>query len=133
MARDVRRFRPGSLMCYLTIGIDTESDNQWSTESRMHPTYENIYALPRLAEIFREHEAQPTYLVTYPVVTESRSAATIRRLAEAGACEIGAHHHVWETPPCDAAEARGLPYALQIPLERFRRQVAVLTTAIAQT
>ncbi len=31
-------------MLYLTIGTDTESDNQWSTESRLTPTYENIYA-----------------------------------------------------------------------------------------
>jgi len=120
-------------MLHLTIGIDTEGDNQWSMESRLKPTYSNIYALPRIDELFRECDARPTYLITYPVATEPRSAETIRRLAEGGRCEIGSHHHVWETPPCGADEARGLPYALQIPLDRFDRQVASLTAAIART
>jgi hypothetical protein len=120
-------------MPYLTIGIDTESDNQWSTESRLKPTYENIYALPHLEQLFQKCGARPTYLITYPVATEPRSAETIRRLAETGRCEIGAHHHVWDTPPCEPDEARGLPYALQIPLHRFREQLALLTNAIGKT
>ena len=120
-------------MPYLTIGIDTESDNQWSTEARLNPTYENIYALPHLDELFQKCGARPTYLITYPVATQSRSAETIRRLSESGSCEIGAHHHVWETPPCEPDEARGLPYALQIPLDRFTRQLASLTDAISNT
>src|SRR5688572_19176636 len=98
-------------MLHITIGIDTEGDNQWSMESRLKPTYTNIYALPRIDELFQTCDARPTYLITYPVATEPKSAETIRRLAEGGRCEIGAHHHVWETPPCDPDEARGLPYA----------------------
>jgi hypothetical protein len=120
-------------MLHLTIGIDTESDNQWSTESRLKPTYANIYALPRLDELFQACGARPTYLTTFPVATEPRSAETLRGLAQGGRCEIGAHHHVWETPPCDPDEARGLPYALQIPLERFTQQLASLTAAIGTT
>jgi hypothetical protein len=120
-------------MPYLTIGIDTESDNQWSTESRLTPTYENIYALPHLDALFQKCGARPTYLITHPVATEPRSAETIRRLSGSGTCEIGAHHHVWETPPCDPNEARGLPYALQIPLDRFSRQLATLTAAVGNT
>jgi peptidoglycan/xylan/chitin deacetylase (PgdA/CDA1 family) len=120
-------------MLHLTIGIDTEGDNQWSTESRLKPTYANIYALPRLDELFQRYGARPTYLVTYPVATEPRSAETIHQLAQHAGNEIGAHHHVWETPPCDPDEARGLPYALNIPLDRFDRQLATLTAAIAGT
>ena len=120
-------------MPYLTIGIDTESDNQWSTESRLTPTYENIYALPHLDELFQKRGARPTYLITYPVATEPRSAETMRRLSETGTCEIGAHHHVWETPPCEPDEARGLPYALQISLDRFSQQLDALTRAIRKT
>lgn len=119
-------------MPYLTIGIDTESDNQWSAESRLEPTYANIDALPRLDGLFQKCGARPTYLITYPVATESRPAETMHRLAQ-GECEVGAHHHVWETPPCDPDEARGLPYAMQIPIERFSRQLASLTAAIGRT
>ena len=116
---------------YLTVGIDTESDNQWSTEKRLNPTYTNIDALPALDDLFRRCGARPAYLITYPVAVDGRSADTIRRLIERGTCEIGAHHHVWETPPCDLEEARGLPYALQIPLDRFERQVVALRDAVA--
>ena len=118
---------------HLTIGIDTESDDQWSAESRLNPTYANIYALPALDRLFQACGVRPTYLVTHPVVTEPRSADTIRQLAALPTCEIGAHHHVWETPPCDRDEARGLPYALQIPLGRFEQQLASLTAAITST
>ena len=61
-------------MLHVTIGIDTESDNQWSTESRLAPTYENIHALPVLDDLFQKCGTRPTYLVTYPVVTDARSA-----------------------------------------------------------
>lgn len=120
-------------MLYLAIGIDTESDNQWSTEARLNPTYVNIDALPRLHELFQRCATKPTYFTTYPVATDPRPAQTIRRLAKSDDCEIGAHHHVWETPPCAPEDARGLPYALQIPLDQFDRQLASLTAAIATT
>ena len=51
-------------MPFLTIGIDTESDNQWSAESRLNPTYRNIDELPRLEELFERPGVRPTYLVT---------------------------------------------------------------------
>jgi len=120
-------------MLHLTVGIDTESDNQWSSEARLAPTYANIDALPRLHELFSRCAVRPAYLITYPVATEPGPARIIHQLAQSGDCEIGAHHHVWETPPCDADDARGLPYALEIPLEKFDRQLASLTAAVAGT
>ena len=117
-------------MPYLLVGIDTEGDNQWSAASRLAPTYENIYALPRLHERLVRSGSRPSYLVTYPVAVDPNSADTIAALAEGGDCEIGAHHHVWETPPCNSEDARGLPYALELPRERFAEQIASLTGAI---
>ena len=117
-------------MPYLTVGIDTEGDNQWSAASRLQPTYENIYALPRLHDLFRRCGTRPSYLITYPVAADHRSADRLASMAAGLDCEIGAHHHVWETPPCDREDARGLPYASQIPLRRFEDQVARLTEAV---
>ena len=119
-------------MLRVAVGIDTESDNQWVTELRLNPRFENIYALPRLHDLLSRCGVRPTYLVTHPVVSDPQSAETLRQIASAGDTEIGAHHHVWETPPCDRDEARGLPYALQIPLERFERQLTHLTDAVAR-
>ena len=117
-------------MINLLVGIDTEGDNQWSAEARLNQRFENIYALPRLHALFQKHGARPTYLITWPVARDPRSAAVLKELRGGGDCEIGAHHHAWETPPCTPEDVRRHPYALQLPQEQFAAQVASLTGTI---
>ena len=117
-------------MLYLLVGIDTEGDNQWSADARLNQTFENIYALPKLHALFQKHRARPTYLITWPVARDPRAASVLRELREGRDCEIGAHHHAWETPPCTAEDVRRHPYALQLPPDQFAAQVAALTDAI---
>jgi len=118
-------------MLSLLVGIDTEGDNQWSAEARLHQRFENLYALPRLHAIFQKHRVRPTYLITWPVARDPRSASVLRELLSGRDCEIGAHHHAWETPPCSEEDVRRHPYALQLPAPQFAAQVASLTGAIA--
>jgi hypothetical protein len=115
---------------HLLVGIDTESDNQWDARSRAHPTFENLYALPKLHALFRHHGVRPTYVITYPVAKDPRSADVLRALKETGTCEIGAHHHAWETPPCSEEDLRRHLYALDLPIEQFTAQLVTLTRAI---
>lgn len=115
---------------HLLVGIDTEGDNQWDAAARANQTFENIYALPRLHALFARYRIRPTYVVTYPVVSDARSVAVLRELLDRGDCEIGAHHHAWETPPCSDDDVRRHPYASQLPLEQFEAQLAALTGAI---
>jgi hypothetical protein len=117
-------------MLDLLVGIDIEGDNQWDAASRANQTFENIYALPRLHGLFARRSVRPTYLVTHPVVSDARSADVLRALREQGDCEIGAHHHAWETPPFDADDVRRHSYALALPPDRFVRQLSTLTDAI---
>jgi hypothetical protein len=114
----------------LLVGLDTESDNQWDAQSRAKPTFENLYALPTLHALFRQHGVRPTYVITHPVARDSRSADVLRTLRESGTCEIGAHHHAWETPPCSPDDVRRHTYALQLPIEQFEAQLDSLTRAI---
>jgi hypothetical protein len=114
----------------LLVAIDTEGDNQWDAEARRHQTFENIYALERLHDFFARHDVHPTYVVTYPVATDPRSADVLGRLLARGDCEIGAHHHAWETPPCEPADIDRHPYALSLPIEQFEAQLTSLTGAI---
>ena len=58
---------------------------------------------------------RPDNVVTYPVVRDGRSVETLRKLRAGGDCEIGAHHHAWETPPCTSDDVRRHPYALSLP------------------
>lgn len=114
----------------LLVGIDTEGDNQWDAAGRLHQQFENIYALPRLHALFARHGVRPTYVVTYPVATDPRSADVLGSLLARGDCEIGAHHHAWETPPSTIEDRERHPYASSLPRERFEAQLEALTTAI---
>jgi peptidoglycan/xylan/chitin deacetylase (PgdA/CDA1 family) len=115
----------------LLLGIDTEGDNQWDARARANQRFENIYALPRLHALFVKHGVRPTYVITYPVAQDPRSADVLRGLLAGGDCEIGAHHHAWETPPCTDEDVRRHPYASALPRTRFEAQLASLTDAIA--
>jgi peptidoglycan/xylan/chitin deacetylase (PgdA/CDA1 family) len=114
------------------VGIDTEGDNQWDLRARQQQTFENIYALPKLHALFERHGVRPTYVVTWPVATDERSQQVLRYLLLRGDCEIGAHHHAWETPPCTPDDVRRHPYASSLPLPQFEAQLAELTAAIAR-
>ena len=116
---------------HLLVGIDTEGDNQWDAGARANQRFENIYALPRLHALFARHGVRPTYVITYPVARDDRSAEVLRTLLAGGDCEIGAHHHAWETPPCSDDDVRRHPYASTLPRTQFESQLASLTGAIA--
>jgi hypothetical protein len=117
-------------MLYLLVGINTEGDSQGPPEARADQRFEHIYALPKLHALFQQHRARPTYLITYPVARDARSASVLREMREGRDCEIGAHHHAWETPPCAAEDVRRHPYALQLPPDQFAAQLDSLTKAI---
>jgi peptidoglycan/xylan/chitin deacetylase (PgdA/CDA1 family) len=114
----------------LLVGIDTEGDNQWDAAARVNQQFTNIYALPRLHALFARHGVRPTYVVTYPVVRDVQSADVLSRLLAQGDCEIGAHHHAWETPPCTADDVRRHPYASMLSRRQFEAQLTTLTDAI---
>jgi len=115
---------------HLLVGIDTEGDNQWDAAARARQSFENIYALPRLHALFARHGVRPTYVVTHLVVSDRRSADVLGALLAGGDCEIGAHHHVWETPPFTAEDVARHAYASTLPRDRFDRQLEGLTAAI---
>jgi peptidoglycan/xylan/chitin deacetylase (PgdA/CDA1 family) len=116
---------------HLLVGIDTEGDNQWDAAARLNQRFENLYALPRLHALFARHGVRPTYVITYPVARDEASAQVLRMLKARGDCEIGAHHHAWETPPCTAEDVKRHAYAANLPLGQFEAQLASLTDAIA--
>ena len=115
---------------YLLVGIDTEGDNQWDARARADQRFDNIYALAGLHERFARHGVRPTYVTTYPVATDPQSADVLRGLHARGDCEIGAHHHAWETPPCSIDDVQRHPYALSLPIAQFERQLETLTAAL---
>jgi hypothetical protein len=57
----------------------------------------------------------------------------LTRLRARGDCEIGAHHHAWETPPCTAGQAASHLYALALSSAQFEAQLGSLTAVIERT
>ena len=117
---------------HLLVGIDTEGDNQWDAAARVNQRFENIYALPRLHARFARHGVQPTYVITHPVACDRRSADVLSQLLADGECEIGAHHHAWETPPFSAFDVDRHAYASSLPRAQFEAQLESLTSAITR-
>jgi hypothetical protein len=117
---------------YLLVGIDTEGDNQWDAAARANQTFENIYALPTLHGLFARHGVRPSYVITYPVARDPRSTEILSGLLEGSDCEIGAHHHAWETPPFSPADIKRHPYASMLPRAQFEAQLESLTIAITR-
>ena len=110
----------------LLVGIDTEGDNQWDAAARAQPAVRETSTRCRgCMRSFARHGVRPTYVVTYPVASDARSADVLRALLAGGDCEIGAHHHAWETPPCTAEDVRRHPYASTLPRRAVRGAAGV--------
>ena len=73
---------------------------------------------------------RPTYVVTHKVATDPRSVEMLRFVLLRGTCEIGAHHHAWETPPCSPDDVARHGYAAWVPSAQFEQQLGALTEAI---
>jgi hypothetical protein len=82
----------------LVVTIDTEEDN-WGSYDTKDCTVRNIEAIPTLQQMFDEFNIWPTYLVSYPVAASEKAVSILRRILEAGRCEVGSHCHPWNTPP----------------------------------
>lgn len=80
------------------ITIDTEEDN-WGDYNATVGTVDNIMALPKLQSLFDKYGAIPTYLVNYPVASQTESINVLSSFLNRGVCEIGTHCHPWNTPP----------------------------------
>ena len=73
----------------------------------------------------------PTYVADWPVVTNPASAEALQAMAEAGACDVGAHLHPWVNPPHEeeVTPANSFAGALPEPLEAAK--LRLLTERIA--
>jgi hypothetical protein len=79
------------------ISIDTEGDNQWEFGSAL--TTENIQFVPRFQELCTGFRIKPVYLVTSEVCADPFARKIFTSYWKEEAAEIGAHLHLWTTPP----------------------------------
>ena len=108
----------------LVVTVDVEED-QWGITPPRNATVHNVRRLPTLQKLLAEFGITPTYLLTYPVVSDPLAVAILQEILEGGDCEIGTHCHPWNTPPYEERLNKynsmlcNLPTALQF--EKLQR------------
>jgi hypothetical protein len=118
----------------LTAVIDAEEEFDWSAPFDRNATcVNNIAEQPLAQSIFDTHGMVPTYVVDYPIAATPSSRDILRRIADDGRCEIGAHLHPWVSPPYEEPidVFHSYPGNLSAGLER--RKLEVLTRAISES
>jgi hypothetical protein len=111
------------------ITVDTEEDS-WDRWKKTDNPVENISRIPRLQELFDYYGAVPTYLVNYPVITNTRSSSVIQKICDEGNCEVGTHIHPWNTPPFEETICGKNSFICNIPQELAKRKLLNLHHAI---
>ena len=120
LARHARRLGSGSVMraadpvaqgrMHLLVGIDTEGRQPVGCRRAASTSGSRTSTrCPGSMPCSPRHGVRPTYVITHPVAADPRSAGVLRGLKAGGDCEIGAHHHAWETPPCTPEDVRRHP------------------------
>ena len=123
---------PASWPPTLVVVIDTEEEFDWGAPFDPAATAVTNIAFQLLAQdIFDRHGVVPTYAVDYPVASTPAAAGVLRRFAEEGRCEIGAHLHPWVTPPAEGPVDTRHSYPGNLPAAIERRKLTALTGAIA--
>lgn len=117
----------------LLTTIDAEESFNWSQPlARDARDLASISQQYLAYEVFDRHSVVPTYLMTYPVVTQEEGYRPLLEFFEDGKCEIGAQLHSWVTPPFDEAVNLRNSFPGNLPAALEFEKIRILTDAIAQ-
>ncbi|MBA2594169.1 MAG: hypothetical protein M3495_19060 [Pseudomonadota bacterium] len=123
MAR--RRRMPASLV----ITVDTEPHDQWAPPvgGRLPPfTFANTRGLDRLKDHLHGLGVPVTWMTSYGVARDARSAVVLRRAAAEGD-EIAGHLRGWETPPFVEMDQGARPFIYEYPQRtRFEKHQSLV-------
>src|SRR5689334_17845275 len=117
----------GETQPLLVVAVDTEAEFEWRPNaSRAAIGVGSVKAQTVAQRLFARYGVKPTYLLDYPVSSTPESAAFIRELHRAGACEIGAHLQPWDTPPIREELSERNSYPGNLPAELDREKLLTL-------
>lgn len=116
----------------LFVVVDTEEEFDWSKpHSRGETRVSHVRQLGRAQRIFEKYAIRPTYVVDYPIASQSAAYEPLREWFSAGTCEIGAHLHPWVNPPFDEEVTPRNSYPGNLPAELERQKLQRLTETIS--
>ncbi len=116
----------------LLVVIDTEEEFDWrQPHSRANTAVTSIGAQGPAQDIFARYGIVPTYVIDYPVASDSVAVGALRTFYDLGACRIGTHLHPWVNPPHSELVTALNSYPGNLPADLEHAKLESLTTAIA--
>lgn len=112
------------------ISVDVEGDNEWEEEKRRDITLANITQIPRFHRLCQKFSIRPVYLLSYPVASSDKTAGLFRELNKNGDCEIGAHLHVWSTPPIRTIDIKNMTFQMDLSIKVLKEKLKKITDTI---
>jgi hypothetical protein len=115
---------------YFVITVDTEPDDQWEPpgpDGRLPAfRFANTRGLGKLKDFLHQLGVPVTWMTSYSVVRDAKSAQVLREAAQEGD-EIAGHLHGWETPPYREVDARHRPFMYEYdPETRFAKHQSLI-------
>ena len=110
-----------------TVLIDAEEDFDWLRPVRGVPY--DIGCMRQLADlhtIMAAYGAVPTYMLTYPVLQDAATVASLRRHVAGGRCRVGLQLHPWVNPPYEEAALRANSFGSNLPADLEERKLIEL-------
>ena len=115
----------------MMVIVDTEEEFDWDKPfARSNTATTNIGKQNLTESIFAEYGVIPTYVIDYPVATQSWALTILRGLLEVRKCEIGTHLHPWVNPPFEEDITTKNSYPGNLPAELEFRKLEALTQAV---
>ncbi|MGH7822501.1 MAG: carbamoyltransferase N-terminal domain-containing protein, partial [Candidatus Binatia bacterium] len=133
VSRKPSRFLPSQPPALIVV-VDTEEEFDWSAPfDRRATSVEAMSEIGRFQDVCERFAIRPTYVVDYPVATQSSGFGELRDLQRSGRAVIGAHLHPWVTPPFEEAVTAGNSYPGNLPRELESGKLRTMVEAIGAT
>lgn len=117
----------------LTAVIDTEADFDWHGPfSRDDHGTASICHQERTQQLFDRYGVKPTYLIDYPIATDSTASAILRGFLEDGRADVGIQLHPWTNPPFEELLSARNSYPSNLKKDLQRAKIETLIEAVRQ-
>jgi glycosyltransferase involved in cell wall biosynthesis len=112
--------------------IDAEETFDWTHQpfSRASADVRSMSQQFLAHRIFDRYGVVPTYMIDYPVATQSDGCGPLRELLADARCDIGAQLHAWVTPPLTEELTARNSYPGNLPVALEYQKIDTLTKAI---
>lgn len=118
----------------LFVVIDTEEEFDWGAPlSRDNINVQAIRDIGRLHALFSHPRVRPTYVVDYPIASQTDGYRPLKEFYDGGEAAIGAHLHPWVNPPFTETITRRNSFGCRLGFALEREKIRVLRAAIADS